>query len=282
MSSTLCVLQSSYAASQSPFAEFDPPATPAHFAADRAWHHAQIDKARAVAQIIALAQQPCAAFINLCDGAWDEDRAGIEVAQTLQRLGQAYTGASPEHYDPSREAMKRALHYAGLATPRYAFAATPAQCAYAAQHLRLPVIAKHPASYGSIALDRNAVCTTPDRLQARVAWLTAQFGQALLEEFIAGREFTVLVAEGLTCGEPRTWPPVEFTFPPGETFKHFALKWVDHAQLGAVLVGDAELAMRLRDTAAQFFTALGCDGYGRVDIRMADDGVLQVLEINPN
>ena len=39
-------------------------------------------------------------FINLCDGAWDEDRAGIEVAQTLERLGLVFTGATVSGPNP--------------------------------------------------------------------------------------------------------------------------------------------------------------------------------------
>ena len=32
-------------------------------------------------------------FFNLCDGAADEDRPGIEVVQTLEELGVPFTGA---------------------------------------------------------------------------------------------------------------------------------------------------------------------------------------------
>ena len=234
-------------------------------------------------QVLAIAQQSFDAVINLCDGAWDEDRAGVEVVQTLQRCGVAYTGASADHYDPSRDTMKRVLHYSGLATPRHVFCDSDQDSDDAARHLRFPLIVKHPASYGSIALDRGSVCTTAAQLHARTAAIRLQYGQALVEEFVAGREFTVLVAESETPGgEPRTWPAVEFSFPPGESFKHFDLKWVQFAQMGSAIVPSGALADRLRTAAATFFAALGGDGYGRVDFRMATDGTLHILEINPN
>ena len=61
-------------------------------------------------------------FINLCDGAWDEDRAGIEVVQALERLGVAFTGANSAFFEPSRAAMKLVCHQSGVATPNFMFA----------------------------------------------------------------------------------------------------------------------------------------------------------------
>lgn len=68
-------------------------------------------------------------FINLCDGAWDEDRAGIEVVQTLERLGAAFTGANSAFFEPTREAMKLVCHQFGIATPNFMFAPDPATAA---------------------------------------------------------------------------------------------------------------------------------------------------------
>jgi D-alanine-D-alanine ligase len=50
-----------------------------------------IDKAKGVRQIVELSRRGFDVFINLCDGAWDEDRAGIEIVQTLER----WTSPSP-------------------------------------------------------------------------------------------------------------------------------------------------------------------------------------------
>lgn len=51
-----------------------------------------------------------------------------------------------------------------------------------------------------------------------------------MEEFIAGREFTVLVTENPDpelLEHPISFLPVECKFGAGETFKHFDLKWRD-------------------------------------------------------
>ena len=63
--------------------------------------------------------------INLCDGAWHGDTAGIDVVQALERLNMAFTGSGSAQYDPSREAMKMACHSVGVKFPAYVMARSP-------------------------------------------------------------------------------------------------------------------------------------------------------------
>ena len=64
-----------------------------------------VKKATAGRQIQELAARGYDAFINFCDGSWDEDRAGIEVVHALERLGQAFSGSGSASYDPTRDDM---------------------------------------------------------------------------------------------------------------------------------------------------------------------------------
>ena len=222
-------------------------------------------------------------FINLCDGAWDEDRAGIEVVQALERLGVAFTGANSAFFEPSRAAMKLVCHQCGVATPSCMFASDLATAALAADTLRFPLIVKHPNSYASVGMTRDSRVGDRDQLLTQAARLIDEFGGVLIEEFIAGREFTVLVAENHEDPRrPIAFVPVELSFPPGETFKHHDLKWVDYATMTWEPVRDAALAARLQDMSRKQFLGLGGCGYGRCDIRMDQDGRLFMLEINAN
>ena len=45
---------------------------------------------------------------------------------------------------------------------------------------------------------------------------------------------------------------------------------------------DEEVVKKLQETAVQAFTALQLRDYGRVDFRLAADGTVHVLEVNPN
>ena len=271
----IAVLTSSFEGSSVAFKDLDPRADPARYLPSHEWAHFAIDKATAVRQVAEIARQGFDVVVNLCDGAWDEDRAGIEVVQTLERLNVAFTGAGSAFYDPSREAMRMACRAAGVQFPNYVIN----DAARALDELRFPMIVKHPHGYSSVGITRESRVTSPEALHRECARVTEAFGGALIEEFIEGREFTVLVAEGRTPDE-LAWAltPVEFRFPEGESFKHFDLKWKEFREMETAVVEDPALA----DAAARTFAALNGTGYGRCDFRMKADGEIYLLEINPN
>jgi D-alanine-D-alanine ligase len=113
--------------------------------------------------------------------------------------------------------------------------------------------------------------------------MIAAYGATLIEEFIEGREFSVLVAENPDDPhQPVAFIPVEEEFPPHETFKHSDVKWVDYKDMSVAPVTDPVVDRQLRDMCIRFFRALNGVSYGRCDIRMDADGVAYMLEINPN
>jgi D-alanine-D-alanine ligase len=179
--------------------------------------------------------------------------------------------------------MKLVCPDLGVDTPRYIFARGRAEAELAAAHFLFPLLVKHPNSYGSVGLTKDSRVKTPDQLFAQVERMADEFGAALVEEFVEGREFTVLVAEpGEGETSPRAYPPIEVCFPPGESFKHFGLKWESWAALGWRPVADASLAARLTNAARQIFVGMGGVGYARCDFRVDRDGRPFLLDVNPN
>ncbi len=242
-----------------------------------------LTKETAVATLTRLAREGFDVFFNLLAGAWDEESPGIEVVQALEKLDVPFTGATSEYFEPSREVMKRVCSAWGIGYPAYVMARTDEDIDRAAQLLRYPLIVKHPSSYSSVDLTRNSRVETTFALRYRARQMMAKYGAALIEEFIEGREFTVLVAENPDdLKSPVTYTPVEFTFPPGESFKHSDMKWKDYHAMKEYPVTDGELAARLRKTAAEFFVGIRGASFGRCDLRMDGDGNLYMLEINPN
>lgn len=278
-----CILDDAYESSASPLRNYDLTVDPTPFLVGHDCTTVPLIKQTAVQTVIELSQQGYDLFFNLCDGAWDDDRPGIEVVQTLERLGLPFTGATSEFYEPSREAMKRVCAAYGIGTPGYVIADDDADVERAAGTLRFPLIVKHPSSYSSIDMTRASRVEGADALREQARRMIGKYGAALIEEFIAGREFTVLVAENPDDPtSPITFTPVEFLFPEGETFKHFDLKWKDYHGMTDVPVADAELDARLRAISADFFVGLRGASFGRCDIRMDAAGELYMLEINPN
>jgi D-alanine-D-alanine ligase-like ATP-grasp enzyme len=242
----------------------------------------ELTKNTAVRELKRLARRDFDVFLNLCDGAWDEARPGIEVVGALERLELAFTGAAAAFYEPSREAMKRVCHYLDIRYPRGVAVRGPDEAASVMARLRFPLIVKHPNSYNSIGLTPASRVQTLAGLEEQIDRMTELFGGALVEEFVEGREFTVLVAGRPEHPMPKAYPPVECVLPAGETFKHYDLKWRDYRLLEWRPVTDDALARQLMRISAELFQGLGGSGYARCDIRVSSAGIPFVLEINPN
>jgi D-alanine-D-alanine ligase len=222
-------------------------------------------------------------FFNLCDGAADQDIPGIEVVETLEKLGVPFTGATSNYYEPSREEMKEACRREGIATPAAVLARDEADVERAAETLRFPLFVKHHNSYASVDLSRNSRVQSRAGLRQQAHKIISRYGAALIEEYIDGIECTVLVAENPEDpGRPVSYVPMQYRFPEGEEFKHADLKWVDYDALSSFPVEDPVLADRLGEEAGRFFVALGGASFGRCDVRVDAGGTPFFLEINPN
>ncbi len=243
----------------------------------------ELTKTTAIRELQTLARGGFDVFLNTCDGAWDEPRPGIEVVEALERLEVAFTGAGTSFYEPTRQAMKLVCHYLDIPFPRGVTVRDSSESVSVTATLHFPLIVKHPNSYNSIGMSTASKVETPAELEAQIERMTDRFGAALVEEFVEGREFTVLVAgQGDPRTTPKAYPPVECVFPPGETFKHYDLKWRDYALLQWRPVEDGALAQHLMRISAELFQGLGGTGYARCDIRLAGTGIAYMLEINPN
>lgn len=266
-----------------PFPAGDWPCDPRPFLPDAEWTVLTLIKDRAVAQVIEASRQGYDLFFNLCDGAWDEGRVGVEVVQTLEWLGLPFTGADSAFYEPSREAMKRVCRAWNVDTPAYRIVRDEGDLRQAAEQLRYPLFVKHHSSYASNGITRYSKVDTEEALLEQARRMMQAHGGALIEEYIEGTECTVLVSENPDDpGSPITYRPLQYRFPEGEAFKHYELKWVAYHGLEAHPVDDPDLDARLRDMSVRFFQGMRGAGFGRCDIRVDREGRPFMLEINPN
>jgi D-alanine-D-alanine ligase len=123
----------------------------------------------------------------------------------------------------------------------------------------------------------------------RVLNIHREFGDAALaEEFIEGREFYIGV---LGNGQPEALPPIEMDFSglPDDAPRVLdnAAKFDESSEkfqgTRAVLAElDDELKARLQKAAVTAYRALRVRDYGRVDMRLAPDGEIFILEVNAN
>ena len=104
-----------------PFADDDWPCDPRPFLPEADWDVVTLQKSDCVDVVSRLTRNGYDLFFNLCDGAADEDKPGIEVVETLEAANVPFTGATSVFYEPTREQMKAACHREGIATPRGLF-----------------------------------------------------------------------------------------------------------------------------------------------------------------
>ena len=267
-----------------PFPSDDWPCDPRPYLPEAFWHVEPLTKKDAATVVERMVDRgEFDLFFNLCDGAADEDKPGIEVVETLERYGVPFTGATSNYYEPTREMMKEACRAEGIATPAAVLARNEDDVSRAVETLRFPLFVKHHNSYASVGISRRSRVQSPAGLYQQARKFISRFGAALIEEYVAGMECTVLVAENPDDPEsPVSYAPMQYCFPEGEEFKHSDLKWVEYDALACVPVADAALEARLRKEAGRFFVGLGGASFGRCDVRVDAEGTPWFLEINPN
>lgn len=271
----ICVLSSTPDANDIPY-------DPSHYMKGYRWKQHHVNPAQLDKQIKQLMNEGVDVFVNLCDGTPDDPVSGIALVKTLEKFNVAFTGADSKFFDPTRDEMKNAAKRVSVPTPDWAFTNRPEDAEKIARKLNFPMLVKPPHGYASVGIRRNSRVTNVEALREQLKLAIAEFGRALVEEFIEGREFTCLVAENPTGSKPHTVTPVEFVFPEGESFKHYDMKWVDYAKMSVKVVKDARIEKTLREQTARVFKELGGNGYARCDYRMGADGAIHMLEINPN
>ncbi len=190
-----------------------------------------------------------------------------EVQELLESEGVPYTGAGPgaSRLAFDKKLAKEMMLSQNIPTPDFEVLAAGGR-----RKLDLPVVVK-PVSQGS-SFGVHKVLTESE-WDAALADALGYGSRVLVESFIAGRELTV----GIVCGEAM---PVIDIRAPGNNYDFHAkyTKGVTEYLVPAPL--DAGLTRMCRELSVRTFNALRCKGLGRVDLRLTDDGIVYVLELN--
>ena len=195
----------------------------------------------------------------------------------LEALGVPYTGSGVLGSALSMDKIrtKQVWLSLGLPTPRYARLLKGDDVHAAARAIGLPVIVKPACEGSSVGVSR--VFTDADlddavALAARYMQSTAG-GELLVEQMIEGDELTVGILGDVALPSIRIVPK-------GQWYDYHA-KYVaeDTQYLCPGLDGADEAEIRRISQAA--FVAVGCAGWGRVDVmRDRDSGKFYLLEVN--
>ncbi len=190
----------------------------------------------------------------------------------LECAGIPYTGsgilASALAMDKLR--TKQVWHSLGLPTPRHAVLTSQADCEAAATELGFPLIVK-PAHEGS-----SIGMAKVESVEALVAaWHDAARydSQVLVEQWIAGPEYTIAVLRG------EVLPPIGLGTP--HTFYDYDAKYLADDTRYRIPCGlSPEKEAELKALTARACEAVGTQGWARADVMQDASGQFWLLEVN--
>jgi len=213
------------------------------------------------------------------------------VVSYLELLRQPYTGCNPRGLTLCRDKAlsKMLLAYHGIVVPKFAVYRLK-QHITPPEGLKYPMVVKSVAEEASLGITQASVVSNEQRLKERIEFMRDSYGvDVIVEEYIHGRELYVGV-----IGNRRllSYPVWELPFENlGEGVLPIAterLKWDVNFQKRHKIETqrardlDPLLERRIGRMCKQIYRVLGITGYARIDLRLAEDGTVYVLEANPN
>ena len=281
MSLKVCVLQPSYEGSVVDYRKYDRARDLGPLLPGSCVEHVFLRKATVFHQLREQRRRGFDVFVNLCEGDLDWDIPSVDVIHALDRLELPYTGPTAKLYDPTKGLMKTVARHAGVAVPESVLARSAEDIGRAADTLRFPLFVKRNHGGESLGIDEDSICPDSVRLARRAQAMIEEFDEAIIDEYIAGREFSVLVCGSPDPGgEPAALRPLEFVFPPGVRFKTYLLKAASYLPDSNVPVSDAALDRQLRAAGLAVFRGFEGVGYSRMDFRLGDDNVARLIDVN--
>lgn len=168
-----------------------------------------------------------------------------------------------------------------IPTPRFLEISNPKELKEV--NLRFPLIVKPRYEGSSKGLSYDSVVRDTKALYKKVNFIIEKYKQpVLVEEFIKGKEFTVVV---MGNAHPQSLPPVQISINGkldlGEEF--FAFEYIRSHNLKYLCPANIskKLEKELKDLAVKVYKVVECKDFGRVDFRVDKKGKPYVLEINP-
>jgi D-alanine-D-alanine ligase len=277
----ICVLQPDYSTTSVDYANYDPPRNLSPLLPGDEVDHVFLNKLTTYNQLKHLAKKKYDIYVNLCEGYLEWDVPSIEVIYFLELLNLPFTGPSSILYDPPKDLMKYVAYTQNVLTPPYAIIENVSDIPASCKHLSYPLFIKPLKAGDSLGIDEHSMVTNEADAIDKAASIVNDYSPLLVEEYIMGREFTVMVAASPNGhGEVQVYEPVEYIFPKGRTYKTYALKTSELHPECNVKVTDQALKQKLQQAAEDVFKGFGGVGYARLDFRMNGANELFFLEIN--
>ncbi len=209
----------------------------------------------------------------------------------LELLKQHYTGCNPEGVMLSwgKSLSKAILRHHNIPIPEFTIIPL-GRAVRVPAGMSFPMIVKSSTEHGSVGIAQASVVHDEEKLAERVQFVFDQLGtDAIVEEYIDGRELYVGIMGNTRLDVFPIWELHFDKLPAGvPRIATEKIKWdVDYQERAGIRTNKArnippELYDRIVKLCKRAYKALRQTGYARIDLRLAKDGRVYVLECNPN
>ncbi|MGE5279141.1 MAG: D-alanine--D-alanine ligase family protein [Deltaproteobacteria bacterium] len=220
---------------------------------------------------------------NICEGMGHRSREA-EVPMLLDLYGIPYVGSDGLTLALTLDKVmaKKVFVADGVPTPRF-FLANGSLPPDALKGMRFPLIVKPCHEGSSKGISDESVVRGKKDLKPQIDAVHRLYRQpAVVEEFIRGSEFTVLVVGNET---PEALEPVQIQIAGKRELGDMLYTWRRLTSTDIVYLCPAKIPARLRrallKASVEAYRAVGCRDFGRVDFRVDEKGRPFVLEVNP-
>lgn len=231
-----------------------------------------------------VAKQPDLVFMGMKFLPSDQSPTGkIWISSYLEQHGIGHTGSSQYAIEAelSKPLAKQRVLAAGIKTAAFLVIKHDQAYDYENIGLRFPLFVKPTSLGGGQGIDNNSIVHDVAALRAKVASLAAQYSaDALVEEYLTGREFSVAVLQN-EYSEDLLVMPIELVAADNGRGDRILSQQVKSSNQETVLsVTDTSMRSLIVNVATSVFAALGARDYGRIDIRLDAAGQPHFLEAN--
>lgn len=228
---------------------------------------------------------------NLCETFRNNDKFEFNVTALLEMMRVPFTGSSSGSLFLSHDKYlsKKIFDFHRIPYPNF-FLVPLEQDVVVPKNFNFPLFVKPVHEDASIGIDENSIVHNEEELRSKVSQIHENIkDDVLVEEYIDGREFFVSIL-GNEMAQPLELVELDFSrWPDGKpkiyTYRaKIEIESEEYKSIGLRLPTDLspEIKNKIQDLALKTYRALRASDYARVDLRMAPDGKIYVLEANLN
>jgi D-alanine-D-alanine ligase len=224
---------------------------------------------------------------NLCEGLGGRSDGEVLAARVVEEMGLPMTGSRSPVLALARrkDQVNSLLESRGLPVPPWDLWSGFSRESWASGWGVFPAIVKPAAEDGSVGITQDSVVLDRESLAHRL-WEAGEFAPLLVQAFVGAREINA----GIVGDQVLPLSEILFSdLPEGHRpIVGYEAKWSlgspedQSTQPVCPASLPPSLAEQIKALARKAWSAVGGEGYGRVDFRLTEPDTLHILEVNPN